>query len=96
MRVLVADVSESHFRSVQIALDAERIRHVDSGAQLPDSISQRRNSISVDDDDYARALTLVRSLQNTESPQWDARSIRIAIALIIVMAALLAMVWITA
>ena len=54
MRVLVADVSESPFRSVQIALDAERIRHVDSDNQFLDSVSKRRNSISVDDGDYAR------------------------------------------
>jgi len=96
MRVLVADVSESYFRSVQIALDAERIGHVDHENQFENGVSMRRNSIAVDDDDYARALTLVRSLQNTESPRWDARSIRIAIALIVVMTALLVIVWITA
>jgi|SwirhisoilCB3_FD_contig_91_231412_length_2107_multi_3_in_0_out_0_2 hypothetical protein len=96
MRVLIADVSESQFRSVQTALDAECIRHIDAGNQFSDGISTRRNSIAVDDEDYARALRLIRSLQKTESPQWNARSIRIAIALIVVMSALLAVFWITA
>ena len=96
MRVLVADVSDSHFHSVQIALDAERIRHVDFEQQFADGIAKYRNSISVDDDDYARALALVRTLQDTSSPEWNAGSVRNMIVLVVVIAALLALAWVTA
>jgi hypothetical protein len=66
MRPLVTNVDESFFQSVQIALDANGIRHVDSMAHCHgEGVLKYSNCVEVDEGDFERARALALTLQRT-------------------------------
>lgn len=75
---IVTNVDESFFRSVQLALDANRIQHVDSVSHFGDTITKYANCVLVDEEDFEKAREVVRSLRRTTPPvSWDRRMVAV-------------------
>jgi hypothetical protein len=96
MRTVFAGYDESFLRSVQIALDANGIRHHDAVEHVGDGALSHSNTVLVDDADFARALEIVQSLQRTgQGLFWDRRSRRIALGLVIGVVLVMVLLWFT-
>jgi hypothetical protein len=94
MRTVFAGFDESFLLSVQIALDANGIRHHEAIEHVGDSVMRHSQAVLVDDADFARALEIVQSLQRTaQGPAWDRRSKRIALALVSSVVLVMALLW---
>ncbi len=91
--ILIADVDESFFRSVQLALDAHGISHVDYIASVSGTVFPHANRISVDEADLAEARTLIQTLQRPTLSNWDSRSLRILAMLVLLVVAGFVVVW---